>query len=112
MDLVDEEQRVVALAQRVHVGLEARLEVAAVAGAREHRADVERVELGVAQVVGHAPLADPQREALGERRLADARLADEDRVVLPAPREDVHDPVELGAAPDQRIELALAPRAR
>ena len=98
--------------ERRHERLEARLEVAAVARAGEHRADVEREDLGLAQVVGHAALADAQREPLGERGLADAGLADQDRVVLAAPRQDVDDAVELGAAADQRIELPLRPRAR
>jgi hypothetical protein len=39
--------------------------------------------------------------------LADAGLADQHRVVLRAPREDLHDPLDLSLAPDDRVELAL-----
>ena len=34
-------------------------------------------------------------------------LADEHRVVLGAAREDLHDPLDLGLAPDDRVELAV-----
>src|SRR4029079_1494336 len=47
-------------------------------------------------------------EAFDDRRLADARLADEDRVVLGATAEDLHDPLELAATTDHGIELLLA----
>ena len=42
----------------------------------------------------------------GERRLADARLADEQRVVLAAPAQHLNHPLELERAADQRIDLA------
>src|SRR5262249_2282444 len=42
-----------------------------------------------------------------DRGLADARLADEHGIVLLAPREDLHDPLDLGLAADDRVELAL-----
>ena len=105
--LVDEQDRVLALAQRRDQRLEARLEVAAIARAGEQRAEVEREDLGRAQVLGHPPLADPQREPLGERGLADPRLAHEERVVLAPARQDVDGALELGGAADQRVELAL-----
>src|SRR6185437_11644100 len=39
--------------------------------------------------------------------LADARLAQQHRVVLGAAGEDLHDPLDLGLATDHRVELAL-----
>ena len=51
-------------------------------------------------------LDDAGREALDDRRLADARLAQEDRVVLRAAREDLDDPLDLLLAADQRVERA------
>ena len=47
-------------------------------------------------------------EALGDRGLADAGLADERRVVLGAARQDLDDPLDLLLATDDRIELAGA----
>ena len=57
---------------------------------------------------GTSPVDDRQREALDERGLADARLADDDRVVLPAPREDVDHLPDLALAAEDRVDLALA----
>ena len=55
---------------------------------------------------GTSPGGDAQREALDDRRLADARLAGEDRVVLPAAGEDVDDLADLGVAAEDRVDLA------
>ena len=57
---------------------------------------------------GHVLLEQAQREPLGERRLSDAGLADEDRVVLPAAAQDLQCPLQLDRAAHQRIEHALA----
>jgi hypothetical protein len=50
------------------------------------------------------------REALGDRSLADARLADERRIVLRLPAEDLDDPLDLLLPSDDGIELARACR--
>ena len=49
---------------------------------------------------------DAQREALDDGRLADARFAGEDRVVLPAARQDVDHLADLEVAADDRVDLA------
>ena len=54
----------------------------------------------------HVAGGDPQGEALDDGRLADARLAGEDRVVLPAAGEDVDDLADLGVAAEDRVDLA------
>ena len=92
--------------------LHALLEVAAIARAGEQRAEVERVDLRVLEHIGHVALVDAQRQTLGERRLADARLADEQRVVLPPPAQHLDHPLELERAADQRIDLPVARPAR
>src|SRR5207247_1777943 len=56
--------------------------------------------------------ADSRGEALGDGGLADARLADQYRVVLRPARQDLHDTLDLGLAPDHRVELALSRKAR
>ena len=89
-------------------GLQPVLELAAVLRARDHRADVERDEALVAQTFGNVALDDAAGEPLGDRGLTDAGLADEDRVVLRAPREHLDDAPDLLVAPDHRVELALA----
>src|SRR5205085_1546533 len=55
----------------------------------------------------HLAVGDAGREPFDHGCLADARLADEHRVVLRAAREDLHDPLDLGLAADDGVELAL-----
>ena len=68
-------------------GLEPLLELAAVLRAGEQRADVERPDALALQPLGHVAGDDPLGEPLDDRRLADAGLADQHRVVLRAARE-------------------------
>src|SRR5690606_477072 len=78
---------------------------------RHDVAEVYRQHANVEQVRWHAAFDDRLREPLNDRRLADAGLADEDRVVLGAAREDLDDPPDLLRATDHRVELALASAA-
>ncbi len=107
VELVDEEDDVAALGDLFHHLLEALLELAAVLGAGDQRRQVERVDLLVAQQLGHLAVVDPRGQALDHGGLADAGLAQQHRVVLGAAREDLHDPLDLGLAADHRVELAL-----
>ena len=108
VDLVDEQHDVAAGLDLLEHLLQALLEVAAVTAAGDERTEVERVQLLVAQRVGDVVADDLLGEALDDGGLADARLADEHRVVLGATAEDLHDPLELAAATDDRVELLLA----
>ena len=89
-------------------GLEPLLELAAVLRAGDHRAEVERDELLVAQRLGHVAGHDPLGQALDDRGLADAGLADQHRVVLGPAGQHLHDPADLGVAADHRVDLAVA----
>ena len=93
-------------------GLEPVLELAAVLGAGDHRAEVERHHAAVAQALGHVAGGDALRQALGDRGLADAGLADQHRVVLGAPAEHLDDPADLLVAADDGVELAARGRRR
>ena len=84
------------------------LEIAAVARAGEQRAHVERIDHGGLQHVGHVALDDLARQAFRDRRLADARIAHIERVVLRPAAQDLHRAVHLRPAADQRIDLAVA----
>ena len=90
--------------------LQALLELAAVLRAGEQRAEVERPHAPVAQRLRHVARDDPLREPFGDRRLADAGLADQHRVVLRAAREDLHHAANLLVAADHRVELPLLGR--
>ena len=62
----------------------------------------------VLQPFGHVAADDALGQALDDGRLADARLADQHRVVLGAPRQHLDDAADLLVAADDRVELALA----
>ncbi len=56
--------------------------------------------------LGDVTGGDALGETLGDGGLADPGLADEHRVVLGAPGEDLHDASDLLVATDDRVELA------
>ena len=111
VDLVDEEHDVTAALDLFEHLLETLLEVASIAGAGDEGAEVEGVEILALEVLGHFLGHDALGEAFDDGGLADAGLADEDRVVLGAPGEDLHDSLDLADPPDDRVELALPWRA-
>ena len=108
VDLVDEQHDVAAGLDLLEHLLEPLFEVAAVTATGDECAEVECVELLVAQRVGDVVADDLLGEPFDDRGLADARLADEHRVVLGATAEDLHDTLELAATTDHRVELLLA----
>ncbi len=93
-------------------GLEPLFELAAELRAGDQGAHVQGDDPLVLQALRHVALDDPQRQPFGDRRLADARLADQHGVVLGAPRKHLDDAADLLVAADHRIELALARPAR
>ena len=107
MQLVDEQDDVAALGDLLHHLLQPLLEFAAVLGARDQGGEVERVDLLALQQLRHVGVGDPLGEALDDGGLADAGLADEHRVVLRPPREDLHNPLDFSLTTDDRVELAL-----
>ncbi len=109
VQLVDEEHDLaLRLGDLLEHGLQAVLELAAVLGPGDQRAEVERDHALVLERLGHVALHDALREPLDDRGLADARLADQDGVVLGAAREDLDHAAHLVVAADHRVELALA----
>ena len=112
VELVDEQDDVAALGDLLHHLLQALLELAAVLRAGDERREIQRVDLLALEQLGHVGVRDPLGEALDHGGLADARLADEHGVVLRAPREDLHDPLDLGLAADDGVELAVGGELR
>jgi hypothetical protein len=107
VELVDEEHDVAALGDLLHHLLQALLELTAVLGAGDEGGQVKRVDLLVAQELRDLAARDPGCEALDDRGLAHAGLAEQDGVVLLAAGEDLHDPLDLGFAADHGVELVL-----
>ena len=110
VQLVDEEDAVVGVANLLDDLLEALLELAAILGAGDQRADVERQDALVDERLGHVAGDDPLGQPLDDGGLADTRLADQRRVVLGAAREDLDDALDLLLATDDGVELARAHR--
>ena len=109
MQLVDEEDDLpLRLLDLVQNGLQAFLELAAVLRARDERAHVEREDGAVLQPLGHVAAHDTLGKALGDGGLADARLADEHRVVLGFTRQDADDVADLRIAADDGVKLLAA----
>ena len=107
MQLVDEQDDVAAGVDLLEHLLQAFLEVTAVAAARHQRTQVQGVELLVLQRLGDLAVHDGLRQALDDGGLADAGLADQHRVVLGAPGQHLHDPLDFLLAADDRVELAF-----
>ena len=107
MNLVDEQNRVLVLLDLLHHLLEALLEIAAISRSGEQRAHVEREHRRPAQHLRHRAVDDLARQAFCDRRLADAGVADQQRVVLLPSAEHLDRALHLGLAADQRIDPAI-----
>ena len=111
MELVDEQDDVaVGVGDLLEDRLQALLELAAVLRAGDERTEVQGHDPLLLQAVGDVAAHDPLRQALDDRRLADARLADEDGVVLRSPAEHLDDAPDLLVAADDRVEDSLPRR--
>ena len=108
VDLVDEQDRAGIGLKLLDDLLEPLLEIAAIARAGKQRAHVEREHGRIAQHVRHFAMDDAPRQPFGDRGLADAGFADEQRIVLLPPAQHLDGAADLGIAADQRIDLALA----
>ena len=108
VQFVDEQDDLSFLLRKiVEHSLETLLEFAAVLRAGDQRAHVERQDALAAQAFRHFAVDDALRKTFDDGGLADARLADQYRVVLGAPLQDLHRPADLVVAADDRVELAL-----
>ena len=105
VDLVDEQDGVRLLLEGIQHLLDALLEIAAVAGPGDERAEVQGEHARVLQRGRHGPFLDAPGEALGQCRLADPGLADQQRVVLAPAAEHLHHALHFQLAADQRVDL-------
>ena len=84
------------------------LEVAAIAGAGQQRPHVEAVDGGAFQHLRDLVVDDLAGQPFRDRGLADARVADQQRVVLGPAAQDLDRPLDLAEAADQGVDLAVA----
>ncbi len=107
VQLVEEQNdRALRLGHLFEHALEPFLELAPVGRAGDQRAHVQRDHAPIAQRLGYVRRDDPLGQALDDRGLADARLADQHGVVLRAAAQHLDHAADLLVAPDHRVELA------
>ena len=108
MQLVDEQNdAAVAGLDVVQNGFQAFLKLAAEFRAGDQRAHVQREDGAVFQAVRHVAANNALRKPLGDGRLADARFADQHRVVFRFAGKNTDGVSDFGIAADHRIELVL-----
>ena len=109
VQLVDEEDEpALGVHDFLEHGLEALLELAAVLGAGNQCAHVERHDLLVLQAFGDIAPDDALGQPFDDGGLADPGFADEHRIVLGPAGEHLDHAPHFLVAPNHRIELALA----
>ncbi len=108
VQLIEEEYDVLRLADLLHHGLQALLELAAVLRTGYEGSQVELQQALVHEHVGHVVGDDLLGQPLDDGRLAHARLPDEDGIVLGTTGEDLDDPLDLLLAPDDGVELRFS----
>ena len=106
VDFVDEQHRARNLLHRGQHGFQALLEITAILGAGDQCAQIQRVDDRVGEHLGDLAIDDPLGQTFGQRGLADASLADVERIVLAAPAQDLDRALDFVGAADQRIDLA------
>ncbi len=87
--------------------LQAFLELAAVHRPGHQRTHIQFQDAFVQQRRGDIAVGDALGQPFDDGGLADARFADQGRVVLGAARQDLDDALDLGLAPDDRVQLAF-----
>lgn len=109
VQLVDEHDQFVRVGTDLaHDARQPLLEVAPETGARDHAREVEGDHPSPYQHVRHIAVRDALREALHDRGLADARVADQHRVVLAAPGQHLDGLLDLLVTADHRVDTAVA----
>src|SRR5215510_8309867 len=83
------------------------LEFAAILGPRDQKRQIERVEPARFERIGDVARDDAQGESFYYRRFADARITDQDGVVLRFSEQRLNDEADLLIAPDDWHELPL-----
>ena len=113
VDLVDEGDDVpLGVGDLLQHRLQALFELAAILRSGEHRRKVERDQTLSFETLWHVAIVDSASKSFDDRGLANARLADEDRVVLRSTRQDLDHATNLLVATDHRIDLAVAGSGR
>ncbi len=107
VQLIDEDDGVLILHQLLHDGFQPLFELAAIFRAGDDERKIESQDALVGQERRHVAIGDALGQAFHDGGFADARLADQHRIVLGAAAQDLHHALQLVIAADQRIERAI-----
>ena len=107
VQLINEQDDILGLLDFVHHGLDPLLELASVLGARHHQREIQSDHPLGSQQLGHIALSDFLGQPLHDGCFTHTGLTQQHRVVLGAATEDLDDPLDLIAAADHRIHIAL-----
>src|SRR5713101_6188313 len=107
VQLVNEDDGVLALHQLFHDRLQALFKLSAVLGPGDDQREVQGKDAFIGQERRYISVGDALRQALDDGCLAHTRLADQHWVILGAPAQDLDGPLELPLAAHQRVELTF-----
>ena len=107
VDLIDEEDDLAgAVDDFLHDALQPLLEFTLVLRACDQRTHVQGIDLLALEVLGDIAVHDLLGDPFRDRRLADTRLTDQDRVVLGPPAQDLQHAPDLVVTSDDGVEPA------
>ncbi len=112
MQLVDEQDDVPVTHQLFERVFEPLLKLAAVFRPGHHARQIQRNHALLPQKLGDIALCNALCQPLCNGRFAHARLADEYRVILGAPNENLDDPLDLLLSADDGVQLSVFGRGR
>ena len=105
VQLINKQDHVLGPAHLAHDGLDPLLKLTAVLRARDHHRKIKNHQTLLMQNVRHLARDDPLAQALDDRGLTNARLAQKHRVVLRAAAKHLHQTLDLALTPDHRVQL-------
>ena len=108
MDFVDEQDGFFLLLELLHHGFQALFKITTIPRTRQQSTHVERPDDGFVQDFRRFAVDNLLGQAFGNGRLAHARVADEDRIVLAAAAEHLDAAIDFHVTADQRVDLAGA----
>ena len=107
MQLVDEKDDALRTANLVHHRFDAFFKLTTVFCAGDHQCQIERDHSFIAQKLGHIAVCDLLRESFSNRRFADTRFTDQDRIIFRPSAKHLDHALDFIAPANHRIELAF-----
>src|SRR6202158_500870 len=107
VQLVDEDDGVLALHQFLHDGLETLFKLAAIFCAGDDQREVQTKDALIRQEGRNVAVGNPLRQAFDNGGLADAGFADQDGIIFGAAAKNLNDALDFAFAANERVERAF-----